>query len=440
MRLFENLQDKLEKAFKSLKGQGKISEKNIQEAIKMVKLSLLEADVNYKVVKDFIERVKEKAVGSEVFNSLTPDQQFIKIVRDELMALMGEKNERLYFTQKPSPIMLVGLQGSGKTTTGAKLARIIKGEGRKVLLVAADVYRPAAIDQLEILGAEIGVTVFSGDRQNVEKICREAMKLAIGSVYDVVIFDTAGRLHVDEEMMHEVEKVREIVKPDEVLMVLDSMIGQDAVQTAKSFNDRLAVTGFVLTKMDGDARGGVALSIRSITGKPIKFIGVSEKIEGLEPFFPDRLSSRILGLGDVLSLIEKVEQTIDEKKAKELEKKLKKAEFTFNDFLDQIRQIQKMGSLRSILEMLPGANKMKGLTIDEKQMKHVEAIICSMTGKERSNPKLINYSRKKRIASGSGRPLSEVTKLLDNFENMKKMVKKVGKMGPKGLSRLPFNF
>jgi len=394
MRLFENLQDKLEKAFKSLKGQGKISEKNIQEAIKMVKLSLLEADVNYKVVKDFIERVKEKAVGSEVFNSLTPDQQFIKIVRDELMALMGEKNERLYFTQKPSPIMLVGLQGSGKTTTGAKLARIIKGEGRKVLLVAADVYRPAAIDQLEILGAEIGVTVFSGDRQNVEKICKEAMKLAIGSVYDVVIFDTAGRLHVDEEMMHEVEKVREIVKPDEVLMVLDSMIGQDAVQTAKSFNDRLAVTGFVLTKMDGDARGGVALSIRSITGKPIKFIGVSEKIEGLEPFFPDRLSSRILGLGDVLSLIEKVEQTIDEKKAKELEKKLKKAEFTFNDFLDQIRQIQKMGSLRSILEMLPGANKMKGLTIDEKQMKHVEAIICSMTGKERSNPKLINYSRK----------------------------------------------
>ena len=438
--MFENLQDKLEKAFKSLKGQGKISEKNIQEAIKMVKLSLLEADVNYKVVKDFIERVKEKAVGSEVFNSLTPDQQFIKIVRDELMALMGEKNERLYFTQKPSPIMLVGLQGSGKTTTGAKLARIIKGEGRKVLLVAADVYRPAAIDQLEILGAEIGVTVFSGDRQNVEKICREAMKLAIGSVYDVVIFDTAGRLHVDEEMMHEVEKVREIVKPDEVLMVLDSMIGQDAVQTAKSFNDRLAVTGFVLTKMDGDARGGVALSIRSITGKPIKFIGVSEKIEGLEPFFPDRLSSRILGLGDVLSLIEKVEQTIDEKKAKELEKKLKKAEFTFNDFLDQIRQIQKMGSLRSILEMLPGANKMKGLTIDEKQMKHVEAIICSMTGKERSNPKLINYSRKKRIASGSGRPLSEVTKLLDNFENMKKMVKKVGKMGPKGLSRIPFNF
>jgi len=438
--LFENLQEKLEKAFKSLRGQGKISEKNVQEAIKMVKLSLLEADVNYKVVKDFIERVKEKAVGAEVFDSLTPDQQFIKIVRDELVALMGEKNERLYFTQKPSPIMLVGLQGSGKTTTAAKLSRLIKGEGRKVLLVAADIYRPAAIDQLEILGAEIGVTVFSGDRRNVEKICKEAMKVAIGSLYDVVIFDTAGRLHIDEEMMREVEKVREIVKPDEVLMVLDSMIGQDAVQTAKTFNDRLAVTGFVLTKMDGDARGGVALSIRNITGKPIKFIAVSEKIDGLEPFFPDRLSSRILGLGDVLTLIEKVEQTIDEKKAKELEKKLRKAEFTFNDFLDQIRQIQKMGSLRSILEMLPGASKMKGLTIDEKQMKHVEAIICSMTGKERSNPKLINYSRKKRIATGSGRPLSEVTKLLDNFENMKKMVKKVGKMGPKGLSRLPFNF
>ena len=438
--MFENLQEKLEKAFKSLRGQGKISEKNVQEAIKMVKLSLLEADVNYKVVKDFIERVKEKAVGAEVFDSLTPDQQFIKIVRDELVALMGEKNERLYFTQKPSPIMLVGLQGSGKTTTAAKLSRLIKGEGRKVLLVAADIYRPAAIDQLEILGAEIGVTVFSGDRRNVEKICKEAMKVAIGSLYDVVIFDTAGRLHIDDEMMREVEKVREIVKPDEVLMVLDSMIGQDAVQTAKTFNDRLAVTGFVLTKMDGDARGGVALSIRNITGKPIKFIAVSEKIDGLEPFFPDRLSSRILGLGDVLTLIEKVEQTIDEKKAKELEKKLRKAEFTFNDFLDQIRQIQKMGSLRSILEMLPGASKMKGLTIDEKQMKHVEAIICSMTGKERSNPKLINYSRKKRIATGSGRPLSEVTKLLDNFENMKKMVKKVGKMGPKGLSRLPFNF
>ncbi|HNW46277.1 MAG TPA: signal recognition particle protein [Thermotogota bacterium] len=436
--MFESLQEKLEKAFKSLRGQGKISEKNIQEAIRMVKLSLLEADVNYKVVKDFIEKVKEKAIGAEVFNSLTPDQQFIKIVRDELTALMGEKHEKLRFTQKPSPIMLVGLQGSGKTTTGAKLARIIKSEGRKVLLVAADIYRPAAIDQLEILGAEIGVTVFSGDRRHVDKICQEGMKLAIGSLYDVVIFDTAGRLHINEEMMREVEKVREIVKPDEVLMVLDAMIGQDAVQTAKTFNDRLAVTGFVLTKMDGDARGGVALSIRSVTGKPIKFIGVSEKIDGLEAFYPDRLSSRILGLGDVLSLIEKVEQTIDEKKAKELEKKLRKADFTFNDFLEQIRQIQKMGSLRSILEMLPGGSKLKGVTVDEKQIKHVEAIICSMTKKERANPKLINYSRKKRIALGSGRPLPEVTKLLDNFENMKKMVKKIGKMGPKGLSRLPF--
>jgi signal recognition particle subunit SRP54 len=438
--MFENLQEKLEKAFKSLKGQGKITDKNIQEAIKMVKLSLLEADVNYKVVRDFIDKVKEKALGEEVYNSLTPDQQFIKIVRDELITLMGERNEKLTFTQKPSPIMMVGLQGSGKTTTAAKLARIIKSEGRKVLLVAADIYRPAAIDQLEILGNEIGVTVFSGDRKNVEKICKDAMKLAVGSLYDVVIFDTAGRLHIDNDMMREVEIVREITKPDEVIMVIDSMIGQDAVQTAKTFNDRLSVTGFILTKMDGDARGGVALSIRSITGKPIKFIGVSEKIDGLEAFFPDRLASRILGLGDVLSLIEKVEQTIDEKKAKELEKKLKKAEFTFDDFLDQIRQIQKMGSIRSILEMLPGANKIKDLSIDEKRMKHVEAIICSMTTKERVNPKLINYSRKKRIATGSGRPLSEITKLLDNFDNMKKMVKKIGKMGPKGLSRLPFNF
>jgi len=431
--LFENLQEKLSKAFKSLKGQGKISEKNIKEAIRMVKMSLLEADVNYKIVKGFIAKVKEKAMGEEVMKSLTPDQQFIKIVNDELTKLMGEKTEKLKFVHRPSYLMMVGLQGSGKTTTAAKLSRKLKSEGKKILLVAADVYRPAAINQLEVLGEEIGVDVFAGDRKNALKIVEDTQELAVKKNVDCVILDTAGRLHIDEKMMDELESIKKMVNPDEILMVIDAMIGQDALTTAKSFNERLEVTGFVLTKLDGDARGGVALSIREETGKPIKYVGVSEKTDGIEEFHPDRMANRILGMGDVLTLIEKVEQSVDQEKAKEMEKKFKKAQFTFDDFLDQLKQIQKMGSLSSILGMLPGANKIKNLDVDESRLSRISAIIQSMTKKERKNPKIINYSRKKRIASGSGQPLSEVTRLLKNFEDMKKMMKKMNKGSFKGL-------
>jgi len=333
--------------------------------------------------------------------------------------------------------MMVGLQGSGKTTTAAKIAKKLKAEGKKIMLVAADVYRPAAIEQLEVLGQEIGVEVFAGDRKKPINIVKEADKIAIRKNMDCVILDTAGRLHIDEKMMGELESIKQAVNPDEILMVLDAMIGQDALITAKTFNDKLDVSGFVLTKLDGDARGGVALSIREVTGKPIKYVGISEKTDGLEEFHPDRMANRILGMGDVLSLIEKVEQSIDEEKAKLMEKKFKKAQFTFDDFLDQLKQIQKMGSLTSILGMLPGANKIKNLDVDEKRLTHVSAMILSMTKKERRNPKVINYSRKKRIAAGSGRPLSEVTKLIKNFEDMKKMMKKMNKTGMKGLRGMP---
>lgn len=431
--MFENLQDKLSKAFKTLKGQGKISEKNIKEAIRMVKMSLLEADVNYKIVKSFIGKVKEKAMGEEVMRSLTPDQQFIKIVNEELTKLMGEKTEKIKFVHRPSYVMMVGLQGSGKTTTAAKLSKKLKSDGKKVLLVAADVYRPAAINQLEVLGEEIGVEVFAGDRKNALKIVEDAQEVAVRKNADCVVLDTAGRLHIDEKMMNELESIKEMVNPDEILMVIDAMIGQDALTTAKTFNEKLEVTGFVLTKLDGDARGGVALSIREETGKPIKYVGISEKTDGIEEFHPDRMANRILGMGDVLTLIEKVEQSVDQEKAKQMEKKFKKAQFTFDDFLDQLKQIQKMGSLSSILGMLPGANKIKNLDVDESRLNHISAIIQSMTKKERKNPKIINYSRKKRIATGSGQPLSEVTRLLKNFEDMKKMMKKMNKTGLKGL-------
>ncbi len=436
--MFENLQEKIARAMKTLKGQGKISEKNISDAVQMVKMSLLEADVNYKVVKDFIQVVKEKALGSEVLDSLTPDQQFIKIINLELQQLMGEKNEKLDFVRKPSAIMLVGLQGSGKTTTSAKLAHWIKRSGRKVMLVAADVYRPAAIEQLETLGHSIDVPVCTGDRKKPLQIVAQAMKEAIKTNTDVVLLDTAGRLHIDEVMMKELRAIHQQVNPDEVLMVLDAMIGQDAVQSAKVFNDHLGVSGFVLTKMDGDTRGGVALSIRKVTGKPIKFIGISEKTDGLEPFFPDRMASRILGMGDMISLIEKLEMTMDEEKAKKMEKKFRKAEFSFDDFLDQLRQIRKMGSFASLLEMLPGASKLKDVQMDENRIRHVEALIQSMTPIERSNPRVINYSRKKRIALGSGRPLSEVSRLLDQFDQMKKMVKRINQTGGKGMKGFPF--
>ncbi|WP_184619750.1 signal recognition particle protein [Thermosipho japonicus] len=429
--MFEGLQEKLSKAFKTLSGKGKITEKNIKEAIKMVKLSLLEADVNYKVVKEFIAEVTEKATGEEVLKSLTPDQMFIKILRDELIRVMGEKSQ-LSLVHSPSYIMMVGLQGSGKTTSAAKLANLLKKKGKKPFLVAADTYRPAAIDQLITLGKKIDVPVFCGDRKNPVKIVREAIKEVKDSGYNVVIFDTAGRLHIDDEMMNELEEIKDILNPDEILMVVDAMAGQDAVNSAKIFNERLDVTGYVVTKMDGDARGGVILSIRYITNKPIKFIGVGEKIEDLEEFHPERIASRILGLGDVLSLIEKAEQELDKDKMQRLGKKMLNAEFTLEDFQEQLKEIKKLGSLSKIVEMLPGSPKVD-INQSEKELKVIEAIINSMTPEERRNPKILNASRKKRIAKGSGTSVQEVNKLLKNYEEMKKMMK-IFKKG-----KLPFN-
>ncbi|ACJ74573.1 signal recognition particle protein Srp54 [Thermosipho africanus Ob7] len=429
--MFEGLQEKLSKAFKTLSGKGKITEKNIKEAIKMVKLSLLEADVNYKVVKEFIAEVTEKATGEEVLKSLTPDQMFIKILRDELIRVMGEKSQ-LSLVHSPSYIMMVGLQGSGKTTSAAKLANLLKKKGKKTFLVAADTYRPAAIDQLITLGKKIDVPVFYGDRKDPVKIVREAIKEVKDSGYNVVIFDTAGRLHVDDEMMNELEEIKDILNPDEILMVVDAMAGQDAVNSAKIFNERLDVTGYVVTKMDGDARGGVILSIRYITNKPIKFIGVGEKIEDLEEFHPERIASRILGLGDVLSLIEKAEQELDKDKMQKLGKKMLNAEFTLEDFQEQLKEIKKLGSLSKIVEMLPGSPKVD-INQSEKELKVIEAIINSMTPEERRNPKILNASRKKRIAKGSGTSVQEVNKLLKNYEEMKKMMK-IFKKG-----KLPFN-
>jgi signal recognition particle subunit SRP54 len=429
--LFEGLQEKLSKAFKTLSGKGKITEKNIKEAIKMVKLSLLEADVNYKVVKEFIAEVTEKATGEEVLKSLTPDQMFIKILRDELIRVMGEKSQ-LSLVHSPSYVMMVGLQGSGKTTSSAKLANLLKKKGKKPFLVAADTYRPAAIDQLITLGKKIDVPVFYGDRKDPVKIVREAIKEVKDSGYNVVIFDTAGRLHIDDEMMNELEEIKDILNPDEILMVVDAMAGQDAVNSAKIFNERLDVTGYVVTKMDGDARGGVILSIRYITNKPIKFIGVGEKIEDLEEFHPERIASRILGLGDVLSLIEKAEQELDKDKMQKLGKKMLNAEFTLEDFQEQLKEIKKLGSLSKIVEMLPGSPKVD-INQSEKELKIIEAIINSMTPEERRNPKILNASRKKRIAKGSGTSVQEVNKLLKNYEEMKKMMK-IFKKG-----KLPFN-
>lgn len=438
--MFETLQEKLSAVFKTLKGQGKITERNIQDAVKTLKLSLLQADVNYKVVKDFINSVLGEAVGEKVLSSLTPDQVFLKIVYDKLVELLGSKNEGLDLNGNPAIIMVVGLQGSGKTTTSAKLANFLKKKGRNPLLVAADVYRPAAIEQLVSLGKVISVDVFTGDRRNPIKIVEDSIDHAKKENFNVVIIDTAGRLHIDEQMMEEVEEIKEISNPDEILMVVDSMVGQDAVNSAKEFNDRLDLTGFIVTKLDGDARGGVILSIRHVTGKPVKFVGKGEKIDDLEPFYPDRIVDRILGMGDIKSLVEKVEEVMDKEKAKEMERKFKRAEFTLEDFQEQLKQLQKMGPLTSLLEMIPGmSGNLKNVDIDEKKLKHIEAIINSMTIEERRNPKIINFSRKKRIAKGSGTTINEINKLLKGYEDMKKMMKmfnnkKLGKM------KIPFNF
>ena len=440
--MFENLTDRLDSVFKKLRGHGTLTEENIAEALQEVRTALLEADVNFQVVKDFIASVTEKAVGQEVLTSLAPGQQVVKVVHDELVALLGTQAEPLRLDgRQPVTIMMAGLQGSGKTTTSAKLARQLKEKGRKPFLVPADVYRPAAIEQLRVLGEQIGVPVFdSNTTQSPVDIARLAVAEAELKSYDTVLIDTAGRLHVDEELMGELKEIAKAVSLSEVLFVADAMTGQDAVTVADKFNTDLEITGVVLTKMEGDARGGAALSVKKITGKPIKFVGVGEALDALEVFHPDRTASRILGMGDVLSLIEKAEKVVDEKKAKKLARKIQKNAFTLEDFLEQIQQIKKMGNLEQLMGMVPGINKLKQLKDapkpDEKELFKNEAIIRSMTKKERANHKIINASRRQRIAKGSGTSVQEVNRVLKSYTMMLKMMKKFrGKSVIKGGKR-----
>ena len=444
---FEGLADKLGNAFKKLKNKGKLSEKDVKEAMREVRLALLEADVNYKVAKDFTNKVTERAVGQDVMQSLTPAQMVVKIVDEELTSLMGGEDARIEFASKPpTVIMMCGLQGSGKTTHTAKLAKMLKKQGRNPLLAACDVYRPAAIDQLKVVGEKAGVPVFEMGKANPVKIAKEAIKRAKDYGNDVVILDTAGRLHIDEALMDELKNIKKEVEPNEILLVIDSMTGQDAVNVAKSFNETLGIDGVILTKLDGDTRGGAALSVRAVTGKPIKFVGTGEKLGDLETFHPDRMASRILGMGDVLSFIERAEQSLDEKKAAELEKKLAKNKFDLNDLLDQFDQISRMGSLKDTIKMIPGiGSKIKDEDIDENAFDRFRAIIYSMTKEERGNPDLMNPSRKKRIAKGAGVDISEVNKLVKQFEQARKMMKTMpGMMGGKGKRKggfkMPFGF
>lgn len=445
---FEGLAERLQSTIKKITGKGKVSEQDIKEMSREIRLALLEADVNFKVVKDLINRIKERAVGQEVMESLTPGQQVIKIVRDELTELMGGENSKIAVADRPPTIiMMVGLQGAGKTTTTGKLANLLrKNYNRKPMLVACDVYRPAAIKQLETLGSQLDMPVFSlGTEANPVDIAKQAIEKAKEDHHDYVIIDTAGRLHVDTDLMTELEEIKKIANPDEIFLVVDAMTGQDAVNVAESFNEQLDISGVVLTKLDGDTRGGAALSIKAVTNKPIKFAGMGEKLDQLEPFHPERMASRILGMGDVLSLIEKAQTNVDEKQAKELEEKMRSMSFTFDDFLEQMDQVKQMGPLDELLGMLPGAGKMKGLKnaqIDERQLAQVEAIAKSMTKKERQEPAIINASRKKRIAKGSGTTVSQVNRLLKQFDEMKKMMKQMtnaqkGRKGKGGL-KLPF--
>ena len=424
---FDNLKDKLSDIFKNLKRKGKLSADDVKIAMREIRVALLEADVNYKVAKDFVKNITEKAVGAEVLESLTPGQQVIKIVNEELCALMGKENEKIKFSDNPpTVIMLVGLQGTGKTTTCAKLSGVLKKQGKRPMLVACDVYRPAAVKQLMTVGASFDVPVyFEEDSKEPVKIAKNAIEKAKKELNDVVIIDTAGRLHIDEELMAELSLIKEAVNPTEILLVIDAMTGQDALNFATKFDEELDITGVIVTKLDGDARGGSVLSVKAITGKPIKYIGMGEKLSDLEPFHPDRMAQRILGMGDVLTLIEKAEQAIDIKKAKELEQKMKTKTFTFTDFLDQIDQIKNLGPIENILGMLPGVNKkaLKGVNIPDNQLDKTKAIILSMTKKERENPSIINLSRKERIAKGSGTTLPEVNALIKQFEQMKKMMK-----------------
>ncbi len=440
---FEGLSAKLADVFKNLKGKGKLTEKDVAEAMRQVRLALLEADVNFKLVKEFVNTVTEKAVGEELYLSISPGQHVIKIVHEELIALMGTDNAKLTYSNKPPTIyMMVGLQGAGKTTATGKLAALLKKQGRRPLLAACDIYRPAAVKQLMVVGQTAGVPVFEmGTDTAPLVIAQKALEEAKKQGNDVVILDTAGRLHVDEELMNELSEIKAMAEPTEILLVVDSMTGQEAVNVAQSFNEKIGISGIILTKLDGDTRGGAAISVRKVTGSPIKFISTGEKISAdtLEPFYPDRMASRILGMGDVLSLIEKAQENFDESQAAELERKMRKNEFNLEDFLSQMQQMKKMGPLKDILGMLPGMPANIGdVEINEKALAHVEAIIHSMTPYERRNPQILNGPRKKRIANGSGRSIAEVNKLLKQFEDMKKMMKQFTNPGKKGKFSLPF--
>jgi len=461
---FESLASRLQNAFDRLRGRGKIDEAIVNEAMREVRLALLEADVNFKVVKDFVARVKERAVGQEVMKSLTPGQMVIKIVNEELVQLMGGQVAQLTMAHKPpTVIMMAGLQGAGKTTTTGKLARYLQKQNRKPLMVAGDIYRPAAIKQLQVLGEQLNVPVFSlGDQVSPVEIARQSIQHAKENNFDVVLIDTAGRLHIDEQLMEELRQIRDVAKPDEILLVVDAMTGQDAVNVAESFNNQLELTGVILTKLDGDTRGGAALSVKAVTGKPIKFAATGEKLDALEPFHPDRMASRILGMGDVLSLIEKAQAAVDEEKARDMERQMRQGEFTFDMFLESMQQLRNLGPFEEILGMLPGMHKLKGkMNIDEKQIARVEAIVKSMTKEERANPELLNASRRKRIANGSGTSIQEVNRFIKQFEEMKKMMKQFsgaaekmmkkskkkgkglpffGKGGNQGGMNFPFNF
>ncbi|MZQ81618.1 signal recognition particle protein [Paenibacillus sp. 5J-6] len=435
---FEGLANRLQNVFGKLRSKGKLTEEDVGEALREVRLALLEADVNFKVVKDFVAKVKEQAIGQEVLKSFTPGMVVIDIVNKELTALMGGTQSKLARSNRPpTVIMMAGLQGAGKTTTSGKLAKLLVKQNHRPLLVACDIYRPAAIKQLEVLGEQLKVPVFSlGDQVNPVEIAKAGLQHAKDNGNDYVIIDTAGRLHIDENLMDELKNIRSVVEPDEILLVVDSMTGQDAVNVAESFHQQLELTGVVLTKLDGDTRGGAALSVKAVTGCPIKFVASGEKMDALEPFFPDRMASRILGMGDMLTLIEKAQAGIDMDKAKEMERKMRNAEFTFEDFLDQMEQVKKMGPLDQILEMLPGANKIKGMKdmkVDDKQMARVEAIVKSMTKEEKRKPELLNANRRKRIALGSGNSVQEVNRFIKQFDDMRKMMKQFsGMMGPKG--------
>lgn len=441
---FEGLSGKLQEVFKQLRSKGKLTEDDVKTAMREVKIALLEADVNFKIVKSFIKKVTERAVGTEVLEGLNPAQQVIKIVNEEMIELMGTTQSKLTFANHPPTVyMMVGLQGAGKTTTSGKLAGLLRKQGKKPLLVACDVYRPAAIKQLQVVGKTYDIPVFEmGDKVNPVEIAKKSLEYAEQNRHDVVLIDTAGRLHINEELMDELKNIKANVRPQEIILVIDAMTGQDAVTVAESFDTQLGVDGIILTKLDGDTRGGAALSVRHVTGKPIKYVGMGEKLEDLEPFYPDRMASRILGMGDILSLIDKAQANFDEKQAMELQKKMRENDFTLEDFLSQMQQVKKMGPLKDLIGMIPGMNQLNipDADLDPKILAHVEAIIQSMTIEERRNPSILNGPRKKRIAQGSGRNIAEVNRLLKQFEEMKKMMKQFGDLqkGKKGKFKLPF--